>query len=102
MDVRAWGRWWRITGRPAVVHLLWIEWDPIGLREMGGPPNEYECAADPVGGALRTGANATQITAVLASQREHLGLRPDGAADAHAADAIVTWYAAASNDGRAE
>jgi hypothetical protein len=101
MDARAWRRWWRVVGRPAVVRLLWTEWDPIGLREIDGPADEYECVADPVGERLREGASAAEIAAVLGSRAsEHFGLRPDPDADAHAADALLLWYGTAIDEQR--
>jgi hypothetical protein len=96
MDARAWARWWRIAGRPAVIRLLWTEWDPIGLREIGGPADEYDCVADPIGAELRRGASAVEIAAVLGSSATgHFGLGADPASDGRAADALLAWYVAA-------
>ena len=99
MDARGWARWWRTVGRPTVVHLLWLEWDPIGIREVDGPANEYDCMADPIGSELRKGAKAADIAVLLGSSAsEHFELGPDPEADARAAEALVSWYAVARLD----
>ena len=90
-----------MVGRAAVVELLWTEWDPLGLREIGGPTDEYEAIADPVGAGLRTGEGVPEVAAVLALCRARWEFEPDTATDARAADALVTWYWAAMEAHRA-
>jgi hypothetical protein len=101
MNARAWARWWRVVGRPAVVRLLWTEWDPIGIRDVDGAADEYDCVADPVCAKLRQGASAAEVAALLGSSATgHFGLGPDPDADAHAADLLLAWYAAAIDEQR--
>jgi hypothetical protein len=41
--------------------VLWLDWDPIGVRELGGPEDEYDSY---IGGAYRLlaqGANADAL-----------------------------------------
>lgn len=60
------------------------------------PQDEYECAADPIGGLLRRVESTDRIAAALSECRAaHFGCEPDPALDGRIAEEIATWYSAA-------
>lgn len=87
-----WGRWWRLTGHKALLHVLSRDWDPIGFGELL-PRDEYDCVTGPLATLLRQGAGAPELAVRLTDCRTgHLGLGPDEEADQRAARAVSAWY----------
>lgn len=65
-----------------VARTLWEAWDPIGMRDMGGPGDEYDAYVDEVLGMLRDGADEARLSNRLeALADERMGL-PGTTADA--------------------
>ncbi|MDV3253358.1 hypothetical protein DevBK_18635 [Devosia sp. BK] len=54
-----------MTDIEAIKKILWEDWDPIGVREMGGPPDEYDAYAPVVLEMLEAGATETEIAQYL-------------------------------------
>jgi hypothetical protein len=49
-------------------------WDPIGLIELGSPPDEYDCVVESIMRLLEEGASTAQITEyVLKELPDHFG-----------------------------
>ena len=68
---------WRRVSRT-----LWETWDPIGVRGMGGPDDEYDSYVDDVLAMLRQGADETRLSSRLeAIADDRMGL-PGTKADA--------------------
>ncbi|MEM6943242.1 MAG: hypothetical protein AAF565_05755, partial [Pseudomonadota bacterium] len=45
----------------AVRRRLWEEWDPIGVRRLGGPSDEYENYAPAIASILARGRSAEAV-----------------------------------------
>ncbi len=75
----------------ALKALLWEEWDPIGVRGMGGHDDEYNGYAFEIWTMLKRGASASDIETYLAGMETgHIGLsRNSGRAMAVAESAIA-------------
>lgn len=55
--------------------ILWEEWDPIGVRDYGGPDDEYRGYVSPVVELLEEGADISKIAKQLHQlANEHMGL----------------------------
>lgn len=54
-----------MTDIEAIKKILWEDWDPIGVRAMGGPSDEYDAYAPIVLEMLQTGATETEIAQYL-------------------------------------
>jgi hypothetical protein len=70
-----------------VEQALWEDWDPIGVRAMGGPSDEYDSYAPTILRMLLAGATEEELVVHLyAIETEQMGLgggqRPYGAARA--------------------
>lgn len=72
-----------------VEQVLWEDWDPIGVRDLGGPDDEYDSYAPTVLEMLLASATEEELVAHLhAIEVEQMGL--DGAAlPHHAARALL-------------
>lgn len=72
---------------------LWEDWDPIGVRQMGGPDDEYDSYAPTVVRMLQAGASEDELVAHLHSiATDRMGL--DVAPPHHAARALLQLKAA--------
>jgi hypothetical protein len=68
-----------------VARTLWEAWDPIGVRGMGGPEDEYDAYVDDVLRLLRDGADEARLSSWLeALADDRMGL-PGTMADARRA-----------------
>ena len=68
--------------RRRVAGALWESWDPIGVRGMGGPDDEYDAYVDEVLAMLREGADEVRLSSRLESLADdRMGL-PGTKADA--------------------
>ena len=80
----------------AVKTLLWEQWDPIGLRAIGGPSDEYDSYAFEVWKMLVARTSADEIAAYLAYiETKHMGLS-NASGRAHTVAEIATATAAHS------
>ena len=58
-----------------VAATLWTEWDPIGIRNIGGPSDEYDSYAAGIVGLLKSGADEDMLIRHLqAIEVEMMGL----------------------------
>ena len=65
-----------------VARALWEAWDPIGVRGMGAPDDEYDAYVDEVLEMLREGADEARLSSRLeAIAADRMGL-PGTKADA--------------------
>lgn len=48
-----------------VKQTLWEDWDPIGVRQMGGPSDEYDSYAPTILRMLEAGATENELAAHL-------------------------------------
>ena len=75
-------------------------WGPVGLLQMGAPPDEYDCVVGDVLRALERGGNVERLADYLATHiPEHFGstvrdTRPF-------AEQAVAWYSAHWRDSHA-
>lgn len=68
-----------------VARALWETWDPIGMRAMGGPSDEYDAYADAILRLLREGADEAAVARHLLNiATDRMGLT-DTEADARTA-----------------
>ena len=59
----------------AVDTILWEDWDPIGVREMGGPSDEYQSYVPKVVALIASGASETELADHLdAIASDHIGI----------------------------
>jgi hypothetical protein len=94
MSAGDWRAFWRTRGMRELQLLLWSTWDP--LEE--GSPGEHDRYALRVGSLLGSRASSEAITAELGRiRRDELGLLPEPAQDARAADKITAWFEAAAS-----
>jgi len=55
--------------------VLWNDWDPIGVRRLGGPEDEYDSYIGGVYHLLASGAPREQLTAMLRGiQTDSMGM----------------------------
>ncbi|MFH1748556.1 MAG: hypothetical protein ABIG44_16095 [Planctomycetota bacterium] len=55
--------------------VLWNDWDPIGVRDMGGPEDEYDSYIGRVYRLLASGASKQELTGALrAIQTDCMGM----------------------------
>jgi hypothetical protein len=81
--------------REQVDRLLWEEWDPIGVRAMGGPDDEYRSYVGGVVQLLLDGADATRIADHLGRLRtQSMGLPASLERDRRVADRLVALVSA--------
>jgi hypothetical protein len=60
-----------------VQRALWTEWDPIGVRSLGGPADEYNGYAAAVLHELNSGSGEIGLARLLQQfETEHMGLEP--------------------------
>jgi len=72
-----------------VKQTLWEDWDPIGVRAMGGPDDEYDSYAPTILCMLLSGAIEEELVAHLhAIETERMGL--DGGQPVHAARVLLS------------
>ena len=77
---------------------LWEDWDPIGVRSMGGPADEYDSYAPTVLRMLLSGATEEELVAHLyAIETDQMGLE-EGPRPHHAARALLRLLAAERGD----
>jgi hypothetical protein len=70
-------RWWRERGARELRHLLYEEWDPIGLKNLAeDSSDEYEAYAGQIVRRLRSGADEYEIAELLEGFRVDMGLEP--------------------------
>jgi hypothetical protein len=70
--------------------VLWAAWDPIG---GGVPLDEYSWYCDRLSALLRKARPTSELEAALSEfGRERIGLDPDPATDAAAAEKVQWWY----------
>jgi hypothetical protein len=68
-------------------------WDPVGLLEMGAPPDEYDCVVGDVLRALERGDSPERLAGFLVTHiGEHFGSAPRNPGS-FAAQAVA-WYSA--------
>ncbi len=61
--------------RQEIRRILWEFWDPIGVRELGGPDDEYDGYVDGVYSLLTNGASDESIAEhLLRMETERMGL----------------------------
>ena len=61
----------------SVKQTLWQDWDPIGMRQIGGPADEYDSYAPDVLAMLRAGTTEEDLVAHLHSiATTQMGLHP--------------------------
>lgn len=76
-----------------VCAFLWEEWDPIGVRSLGGPNDEYDSYAAGLIRLVQTGADEFKVAGQLAKiEEDGIGLsRSRSEAPRHCtkADSIV-------------
>lgn len=69
------------------------EWDPIGVRESGGPDDEYSCLYAPLLERLESGDDGSQIAVFLRAELEgHFGLDANYSRPAEFARRLVHWF----------
>jgi hypothetical protein len=74
-----------------VDRVLWEDWDPIGVRALGGPDDEYRGYVPSILALLRSGATEAELSERLASLRcLSMGLARNDAHDRRAAHILVT------------
>lgn len=72
-----------------VARVLWEIWDPIGVRKLGAPPDEYDSYTDGVLDLLRSGADeAALVMHLLSIERDQMGM-PGGRTTRQAACALL-------------
>jgi hypothetical protein len=72
-----------------VEQTLWEDWDPIGVRAMGGPDDEYDSYAPAILRMLLYGVTEEELVAHLhAIETERMGL--DGVQPVYAARALLS------------
>lgn len=70
-------------------------WDPIGLIEVGCPPDEYECVVGPIMRILEQGAPTVHITEyVLKEFPDHFGVPVPELSAASFATRASYWFSA--------
>jgi hypothetical protein len=93
MSAGDWRAFWQVRGMRELQLLLWAAWDPMD----DGSPGEYDDYALRVASLLGSRASGEAIAAELGRiRRDELGLEPDDAEDARAADKITAWFEAAA------
>ena len=85
--------WWNERGARELQEILFVEWDPIGLRQMADPPrDEYDHYAGQLGRRLRAGATPEEIAAVLDGFRHDMGLESEPEPPMELARRVRDWY----------
>jgi hypothetical protein len=93
MSAEDWRAFWQARGMRELQLLLWAAWDPMD----DGSPGAYDGYALRVASLLGSRASCEAIAAELGRiRRDELGLEPDTAEDARAADKINAWFEAAA------
>jgi hypothetical protein len=94
MSAGDWRAFWEARGMRELQLLLWAGWDPTD----DGSPGEYDGHALRVASLLGSRASRESIAAELGRiRRDELGLLPEPAQDARAADKITAWFEAAAS-----
>jgi hypothetical protein len=94
MSAGDWRAFWQARGVRELQLLLWAAWDPMD----NGSPGECDGYALRVASLLGSRASREAITAELGRiRRDELGLLPEPAQDARAADKITAWFEAATS-----
>jgi hypothetical protein len=94
MSAGDWRAFWQARGMRELQLLLWSTWDPV----EDGSPREYDRYALRVASLLGSRASREAIRAELGRiRRDELGLLPEPAQDARAADKITAWFEAAAS-----
>jgi hypothetical protein len=94
MSARDWRAFWQARGMRELQLLLWAAWDPIDEVEPGG----YDGYALRLATLLGSRASRDAIEAELGRiRRDELGLQPEPAQDARAADKITAWFEGATS-----
>jgi hypothetical protein len=84
-----WWSWWRAKGQEHMTRLLREQWNPIG----DVPDDEYAGYATRIGGLLREGVSAEELSIFLADARTGaMGLPADLEADRRVAKMARSWY----------
>ena len=74
-----------------VDRVLWEDWDPIGVRALGGPEDEYSGYVGSILALLRSGATEAELSGRLAIIRcQSMGLPRNDAHDRRAARILAT------------
>ena len=93
MSAGDWRAFWQVRGMRELQLLLWTAWDPMD----DASPGAYDGYALRVASLLGSRASREAIAAELGRiRRDELGLEPDPAEDARAADKINAWFEAAA------
>lgn len=61
----------------AIQHVLWREWDPIGVRDLGGPDDEYDSYASEIYAMFQSSTKSTVLEITIYLDRvetENMGL----------------------------
>lgn len=74
-----------------VCKILFNEWDPIGIKDDGGPDNEYDTYASQVVGMLINGTTASEIQNYLDNAvRVRMEFEPNSETSAVVANKLMT------------
>ena len=75
-------------------HVLLTEWDPIGVRHINGPQDEYDIYLGDILHLLKTNASEVELAIFLRSiEIERMGMSPSSVPDrTHVAATLIRIY----------